>query len=137
MAEGDKTYKVRYKNHCTPQERLVASGRYYLDRDCGRKLTGNADVSATLTAAGTLASGTSIPDSAVEVVSAASNADFVYIKNAGGGSGNDVLITLDNSNYYILLSAGEAFASEIHVDANVKVKCASGEDSTIEYLVGT
>ena len=132
MAEGDKTYKVRYKNHCTPQEQLVASGRYYLDSDCGRKLTGNAEVSRNFASAGTFASGTSIPDSAVEVVSAANNADFVYIKNAGGGSGDDVLITLDDSNYYILLSDGEAFASEIHVDTNIKVKCASGEDSTID-----
>ena len=132
MAEGDKTYKVRYKNHCTPQEQLVASGRYYLDSDCGRKLTGNADVSIGFASAGTFASGTSIPDSAVEVVSAANNADFVYIQNAGGGSGDDVLITLDDSNYYILLSDGEAFASEIHVDTNIKVKCASGEDSTID-----
>ena len=126
------TYKVRYKNHCTPQEQILTDGRWYLDSDCGRKLTGNAETSATLSATGTLATGTSISDSATEVVSAASNADFVYIKNAGGGSGNDVLITLDNSNYYILLSAGEAFASEIHVDANGKVKCASGEDSTID-----
>ena len=130
------TYKVRYKNHCTPQEQIASGGRYYLDSDCGRKLTGNADTSATLSATGTLASGTSISDTATEVVSAASNADFVYIKNAGGGSGNDVLITLDNSNYYILLSAGEAFASEIHVDANVKVKTASGT-STIDSFLET
>ena len=131
------TYKVRYKNHCTPQEQIASGGRYYLDSDCGRKLTGVADTSATLSATGTFASGTSISDSAVEVVSTASNADFVYIKNAGGGSGDDVLITLDNSNYYILLSDGEAFASEIHTAANVKVKCASGEDSTIDSFLET
>jgi len=80
-----------------------------------------------------LATGTSISDSATEVVSAASNADFVYIKNTGS---TDILITLDNSNYFILLSEGEAFASEIHVDANVKVKTASGT-STIDSFLET
>ena len=135
MAEGDKTYKVRYKNHCTPQERLVASGRYYLDSDCGRKLTGVADVSASLTAAGTLTTGASISTSTLEIVTAGSNADFVYIKNTGSV---DVLISLNGTsgNYYILLSGGEAFASEIHVDSNVFVKTASGT-STIEHFSET
>ena len=127
------TFKVRYKNHCTPQEQILTDGRWYLDSDCGRKLTGNAETSATLSATGTLATGTSISDSATEVVSAASNADFVYIKNTGS---TDILITLDNSNYFILLSEGEAFASEISEDANVKVKTASGT-STIDSFLET
>ena len=127
------TYKVRYKNHCTPQEQIASGGRYYLDSDCGRKLTGVADTSATLSATGTLASGTAITDTATEVVSAASNADFVYIKNTGS---TDVLITLDNSNYLILLSEGEVFASEIDVGSNVKVKTASGT-STIDSFLET
>ena len=127
------TYKVRYKNHCTPQEQITSGGRYYLDSDCGRKLTGNADTSATLSATGTLASGTSISDTATEVVSAASNADFVFIKNTGS---TDVLITLDDSNYLILLSEGEAFTSEIDVGSNVKVKTASGT-STIDSFLET
>tara|TARA_R110000824_G_scaffold119151_2_gene273113 strand:+ start:1920 stop:2312 length:393 start_codon:yes stop_codon:yes gene_type:complete len=127
------TYKVRYKNHCTPQEQIASGGRYYLDSDCGRKLTGVADTSATLSATGTLASGTAITDTATEVVSAASNADFVYVKNTGS---TDVLVTLDDSNYLILLSEDEAFASEIHVNANVKVKTASGT-STIDSFLET
>ena len=127
------TYKVRYKNHCTPQEQIASGGRYYLDSDCGRRLTGVADTSATLSATGTLASGTSISDTATEVVSAASNADFVFIKNTGS---INVLITLDNSNYLILLSEGEAFASEIDVGSNVKVKTASGT-STIDSFLET
>ena len=132
MAEGDKTYKVRYKNHCTPQEQLVASGRYYLDSDCGRKLTGNAETSATLSAAGTLTTGVAI-SGITEIVTAGSNADFVYVKNTGS---EDLLVTLDNSNYLILLSEGESFASEIHVDSNVKVKPVSS-DSTIEHFSET
>ena len=129
------TFKVRYKNHCTPQEQIVSGGRYYLDSDCGRKLTGNADVSAILSATGTLTQGASISTSTLEIVTAGSNADFVYIKNTGSV---DVLISLNGTsgNYYILLSEGEAFASEIHVDANVFVKTASGT-STIEHFSET
>ena len=132
MAEGDKTYKVRYKNHCTPQEQLVASGRYYLDSDCGRRLTGHAETSARLSAAGTLTTGVAI-SGITEIVTAGSNADFVYVKNTGS---ENVLVTLDNSNYLILLSEGEAFASEIHVDSNVKVKPVSSA-STIEHFSET
>ena len=63
MAEGDKTYKVRYKNHCTPQERIVSGGRYYLDRDCGRKLTGVCDTSASITTTGTYDETLAVTDS--------------------------------------------------------------------------
>ena len=125
------TYKVRYKNHCTPQEQILTNGRWYLDSDCGRKLAGNADTSATLSATGTLTTGVSISDSATAIPI---SKDFVYIKNTGGGSGNDILVTLNNSNYYIVLSDGESFASEISTSAIVKAKCASGKDSTIEYF---
>ena len=130
MAEGDKTFKVRYKNHCTPQEQLVSNGRYYLDSDCGRRLTGVADTSATLASTGTLTTGASISTSATQV---ASSKDFVYVKNTGS---TDVLVTLDNSNYLILLSENEAFASEINTSADVRVKTASGT-STIEYFSET
>ena len=124
------TYKVRYKNHCTPQEQIASGGRFYLDSDCGRKLTGNAETSATLSATGTLTTGVAI-SGITEIVTAGSNADFVYVKNTGS---EDVLVTLDDSNYFILLSEGEAFTSEIHASAVVKVKTASGT-STVEYFV--
>ena len=126
------TYKVRYKNHCVPQEQIASGGRYYLDSDCGRKLTGVADTSSTLSATGTLTTGVAI-SGITEIVTTGSNADFVYVKNTGS---EDVLVTLDNSNYLILLSEGEAFASEIHVDSNVKVKPVSGA-STIEHFSET
>ena len=126
------TYKVRYKNHCVPQEQIASGGRYYLDSDCGRKLTGVADTSSTLSATGTLTTGVAI-SGITEIVTAGSNADFVYVKNTGS---EDVLVTLDDSNYLILLSEGEAFASEIHVNSNVKVKPVSGA-STIEHFSET
>jgi hypothetical protein len=127
------TYKVRYKNHCTPQEQIASGGRYYLDSDVGKKLTGTCDTDASITTTGTYEDSLAITSTASSALT--SSHEFVFIKNTGGGSGNDVLITLNNSNYQILLSDGEAFASEIDTSAVVKVKCASSEDSTIEYFV--
>ena len=124
------TYKVRYKNHCTPQEQISSGGRYYLDSDCGRRLTGNTDTSATLASTGTLTTGASVTTTATQI---AANHDFVYVKNTGS---TDVWVTLDNSVYTILLSEGEAFASEISTSAAVKVKTASGT-STMEYFSET
>ena len=133
MAEGDKTYKVRYKNHCTPQERLVASGRYYLDSDCGRKLTGNADVDTVFTAAGTLTTGVAISSSPTEIVAAAR--DFVYIKNTGDTEVTISLTSDSSAEYVIALAAGEAFASQISTSARVFVK--STGTSTIEHFQET
>jgi len=125
------TYKVRYKNHCTPQEQLVASGRYYLDSDCGRKLTGVCDsLAASGTANGTLTTGVAISTSTLSI---ASSKDFVYIKNTGS---TEVVISLDDNTtakYVIALAAGEAFASDISTSANVRVKTLSGT-STIEHF---
>tara|TARA_R100001377_G_scaffold66432_1_gene41683 strand:- start:16 stop:399 length:384 start_codon:yes stop_codon:yes gene_type:complete len=123
------TYKVRYKNHCTPQEQIVSGGRYYLDSDCGRKLTGDAETSAILSGTGSFDTGTSISTSATQI---AVNSDFVYVKNTGS---TDILVTLDNSNYLILLSEDEAFASEISTDADVRVKTASGTSTAEHYKV--
>ena len=139
MAITYESFQVVYKNHCTPQEQILSGGRFYLDSDCRRKLTGSASVTVaggpgeSGADSGTYSSSTSVSTSAVEIVSAASNADFVFIKNTGTDS-VDILITFDNSLYYIGLSDGEAFASKIHNDANVKVKTASGT-TTVETLV--
>jgi len=124
------TYKVVYKNHCVPQEQVASGGKYYLDSDSGRKLTGRAETTATLASTGAHTTGTSISTSATQI---ASSKDFVYVKNTGS---TDVLVTLDNSNYLILLSESEAFASEISTSADVRVKTASGS-STIEYFTVT
>jgi hypothetical protein len=127
------TYKVRYKNHATPQEQIASGGRYYLDSDVGKKLTGTCDTDASITTTGTYEDSLAITSTASSALT--SSHEFVFIKNTGGGNGNDVLVTLNNSNYQILLSDGEAFASEIDTSAVIKVKCASSEDSTIEYFV--
>ena len=128
--------RIIYKNHCTPQEKLAFAGgdRWYLDSDCGRKLTGNAETSAILASTGTLTTGVAISTSATEIVDAAR--DFVYIKNTGS---QEVVISLTTDvtgNYVIALAAGEAFASEISTSADVRVKTSSGT-STIEYFTVT
>ena len=124
------TYKVVYKNHCVPQEQVASGGKYYIDSDSGRKLTGRAETTATLASTGAHTTGTSISTTATQI---ASSKDFVYVKNTGS---TDVLVTIDGTNYLILLSESEAFASEISTSADVRVKTASGS-STIEYFTVT
>ena len=123
------TYKVRYKNHCTPQAQVISGGRYYLDSDCGRKLTGDCSTVASLTTTGTYDESLAVTDSASSALT--SSHEFLFIKNTGS---TDIWVTLNNSNYHILLSENEAFASEIDTSSVVKVKTASGT-STVEYFV--
>ena len=126
--------RILYKAHCTPQEQILTDGRWYLDSDCGRKLTGNADTSATLSATGTLTTGVAISTSATEIVDAAR--DFVYVKNTGSTEVVISLTTAYSAEYVIALAAGEAFASEISTSARVFVKTGSGT-STIEHFSET
>ena len=123
------TYNIKYKNHCTPQEQISSGGRYYLDSDCGRKLTGVCDTSASITTIGTYDETLAVTDSASSALT--SSHEFLFIKNTGS---TDVQVTLNNSDYHILLSEGEAFASEIDTSSVVKVKTGSGT-STVEYFV--
>jgi hypothetical protein len=124
------TYNVRYKNHCTPQAQVISGGRYYLDSDCGRKLTGDCVIPATtITTIGTYDESFAVTDSASSALT--SSHEFLFIKNTGSV---DVQVTLNNSDYHILLSEGEAFASEIDTSSVVKVKTGSGT-STVEYFV--
>ena len=128
------TFKVRYKNHCTPQEQIASGGRYYLDSDVGRKLTGNAETSVTLASTGTLTVGVAISTSAEEIVDAAR--DFVYLKNSGSTEVVISLTTDSSAEYVIALAENEAFASEISTSARVFVKTLSGT-STIEHFSET
>ena len=88
------TYKVRYKNHATAQEQITSGGRYYLDSDVGKKLTGTCDTDASITTTGTYDDNLAITSTASSALT--SSHKFIFIKNTGGGSGNDILITLDN-----------------------------------------
>jgi hypothetical protein len=121
--------KIVYKNHCTPQEYITNNARWYLDSDCGMKLTGAADVTVTTT---TFTASLAVTDTGSS--SLTSSQDFFYAKNTGG---NEVLIAVDGANYLQQIIAGESIAMELNTSATVKVKCSPGETSTIEYLVAT
>ena len=124
--------KVLYKNHCTPQEQISSGGRYYLDSDCGRRLTGVEEFTL---------GGSSVAYVSSETVTSAeslgADKDFVFIKNT---SGDDVLVAFDgNVTYHTKLSNGEALAVQLrgtNVNAN-EVYVKSDGTSTIEYYTGT
>ena len=122
-----------YKNHCTPQEQISSGGRYYLDSDCGRKLTGNNQF--------TFGSGsvgydleTSVTHSAALLVS---DKDFLFLKNTGD---EDVFISFNGSSgdYHTVISTGEAVALELTGSNDIYLKTsASPKTSTVEYYTGT
>ena len=125
------TYNIVYKNHCTPQEQRDSGGRFYLDSDCGRKLTGVGEVSVS--ANGSYSAETSVSTTPTDVIT---SKDFVFVKNTGK---TDVVISLTSdspSEYLIKLSTGESFASKISTSASVRVKTLSST-STIEYFYST
>jgi len=128
--------KIIYKNHCTPQEQVnFSSGnRFYLDSDCGRKLTGSCETTVTLTStyygAATLAGGANITLESSRVV------DFAFVKNTGDT--NSLTINL-GAGAFITLNPGESFASEIDNnagDAGTTVRLDSASGTTYEYLLG-
>ena len=120
--------KIIYKNHCTPQERVDFStgSRWYLDSDCGRKLSGSCaptvTIATTYVGTGTISAGGS------NTLETGTSMNFVFVKNTGS---NDLKITLRTQS--IALSAGESFASQI-ADLSVSLQSSSG--TTYEYFLG-
>jgi hypothetical protein len=114
-------YKITYKNHCTPQEYINATTRWYLDSDVGAKLTGSADATFSITTQPTYAASTTLVANAATSVSIGAIAqDFVFIKNLGlqsdgTASTSHVEISLDGTsgNYRIRLAPDECFVAEI------------------------
>ena len=125
MAAGDK--RVLYRNHCVPQEQVSSGGRYYLDSDCGRKLTGSYlyDLDST----GTTATGTLTSTSAI-----GTTIDFIAVVATSISSGT-VTISLDGSTEIIKLLEGECFASKIASGATPKVHISG--TATVDYMTGT
>ena len=119
--------RILYKNHCTPQEKVGSSDRYYLDGDCGRKLTGSnlyelgSDTTVTNTITASAAIGTTI--------------DFIAVTATSISSGT-VLISLDGGTTSIIqLLEGECFASKIASGAAPYVTISG--TATIDYMTGT
>ena len=121
--------KILYKNHCTPQEQITAGGRYYLDSDCGRKLTG----SKLLTLDGATTTGTFTGTATSTTLGAANGFDFISVKLV---SGDDVGLSFDAStNAVIKLKEGECFSSEIIPAAEPKIIITG--TSTVDWMTGT
>ena len=121
--------RILYKVHCTPQEQVGSSDRYYLDSDCGRKLSGSnlyelgsdTTTTGTLTATGELGGDTGF--------------DFIAVTAKSITSGT-VLISLDNGTTQIIqLLEGECFASKILATAQPVVTISG--TATVDYMTGT
>jgi len=123
--------RILYKAHCTPQEQVGSSDRYYLDGDCGRKLSGSNlyelgdDTTATGTLTASAAIGTTI--------------DFIAITATSITSDATVHISLDNnSTIPIKLLEGECFASKIASGAEPYVRITNNSGSaSVDYMTGT
>ena len=123
--------RILYKNHCTPQEQVGSSDRYYLDGDCGRKLTGSnlyelgSDTTVTNTLTSSSAIGTTI--------------DFIAVTATSITSDATVHISLDNNTTIIIqLLEGECFASKIASGAAPYVRITNNSGSaSVDYMTGT
>ena len=126
MSVGDK--RVLYRNHCVPQEQVGSGDRYYLDSDCGRKLTGSYlyDLDST----GTTATGTVTSSGAI-----GTTLDFIAVIATSISSGT-VMISLDNGTTSIIeLKEGECFASKIASGAQPYVTISG--TASVDYMSGT
>ena len=126
MADGDK--RILYKNHCTPQEQVSSSDRYYLDSDCGRKLTGSYMYDLD-------SSGTTVTNTLTSSGAIGTTIDFIAVTATSISSGT-VLISLDGGTTSIIqLLEGECFASKIASGAAPYVTISG--TATVDYMTGT
>ena len=119
--------RIIYKNHCTPQEKLgfAAGDRWYLDSDCGRKLTGIAESQST--SIGVPVTGT-FPTT-INLTSV----KFIYVKNTDTSGSNTLLINIGSMGAVIKLEYGESFASDVD---NTTVAITASGTPNFEYVKG-
>ena len=129
--------RIIYKNHCTPQEKLAFAGgdRWYLDSDCGRKLTGNCISKVT----GSDKIGTPVTGTFPTTISL-SSVKFIYVKNTDTSGSDYLLVNIGGMGAVIRLNYGESFASDVGDDSTdsttVVVTAGSGTPS-FEYIQGS
>ena len=120
---------IRWGSYCVPQEQVNASGNntnFYMDGDCGRKLSGDDSYTITTYTA---------PLIATSDTTIAAGQDFVAIKALSIDSGT-VLISLDNGDTTLIkLLAGECFASKIASGAVAKIVISGA--ARVEYWSAT
>ena len=125
--------RIIYKNHCTPQEKLAFAGgdRWYLDSDCGRKLTGNCISKST--SIGTPVTGTfSSPITLTSV-------KFIHVKNTDTSGSDYLLLNIGSMGALIRLNYGESFASDVGDDSSDSTTVAITASGTpdFEYIQGS
>ena len=124
--------RIIYKNHCTPQEKLAFAGgdRYYLDSDCGRKLTGNCESKST--SIGTPVTGTF--SSTISLTSV----KFIHVKNTDISGSDYLLINIGSMGAVIRLNYGESFSSDLGATASdtIAVIVTASGTPDYEYIVG-
>ena len=133
MATNDVT--LTYKNSCTPQELDSGGTRWFMDSDCGRKLSGNSVLSGEMGNTLNYVATADVTDSTF--IDLQAGFDFFYLKCV---SGDDVKLSFDGgSNYLVLLSVGQAFASFVDSSAaDIKFLTATADGSSVvEYLTVT
>ena len=125
--------RIIYKNHCTPQEKLgfAAGDRWYLDSDCGRKLTGNCISKST--SIGTPVTGTF--SSTISLTSV----KFIYVKNTDISGSDYLLLNIGSMGAVIRLNYGESFASDVGDDGsdNTTVAITASGTPDFEYIQGS
>ena len=125
--------RIIYKNHCTPQEKLgFATGdRWYLDSDCGRKLTGNCISKST-------SIGTPVTDTFSGTISLTS-VKFIYVKNTDISGSDYLLLNIGSMGAVIRLNYGESFASDVGDDSSDSTTVAITASGTpdFEYIQGS
>ena len=134
------TYKIVYKNHCTPQEYITENSRWYLDSDVSARLSGTAVMNFAAVQP-TYNTGT-LTGVEIAPISLTGN-DFYYVKNTGATGSGTISISLadedDNGSeadaYQILLAPGECFASKVATFSSLIIK--SSATTTYEYIHGT
>jgi len=129
MAEdGDK--RILYKNYCTPQEQVGSTDRYYLDGDCGRKLTGSYMYDLD-------SAGTTVVNTLTSTAAIGTAIDFIAVTATSITSGT-VTISLDGSTEIIQLLEGECFASKINASSPAATpKVHISGTATVDYMTGT
>ena len=126
--------RIIYKNHCTPQAELAFAGgsRYYLDSDCGRKLTGSCESKST--SIGTPVTGTF--SSTITLTSV----KFIHVRNTDTSGSDYLLLNIGAAamGAVIRLNYGESFSSDVGStasDTTTVVITASGTPD-YEYIKG-
>jgi len=125
--------RIIYKNHCTPQEKITfgVGDRWYLDSDCGRKLTGNCESKST--SIGTPVTGTFA--STINLTSV----QFIYVKNTDTSGSDYLLLNIGGMGAVIRLNYGESFASDVGDDSgdNTTVAITASGTPNYEYIQGS